>query len=704
MATRATLAALLALLLIVLSPGIAGWAATPSPSAPAAVPTIVLAPSDRGLVDSGDELTASVVLRADDEAVEPGDLTLAIGDELASSAALADWLESGTGVGETRTLQSRSAPGVEPDAAEAVTIEVAADAADWDDLAPGVYPLAATWTSATASEGASSRSVVVVNDPDSDAAVPQTGLLVPITTGPRADGLIDADELAQLTGEGGRLLALLDGIAGSTAVLAIDPVIPASIRALGTAAPPSATAWLERLERLPNTRFALQFGDADVAAQIGAGLPELLEAPDLSYALSPADFADQPVEQPTTPSPAPTPPAEDEDGDAVELPTTAELLEIPGARASTYWPAAGLAGDAVVAALAEDAVDDDPDAAPLTFLSSEAIEGTPVTAGGTIDGHRILISDAALSAAFAASVAPVDEATDEPRAAALAALSGFVSFAGSAADGEPVLIALDRTAEVSTPGLQAAIGSLYGSSSASPASLDELLAAPAPARVATESPDEARVDALEGLLAGEEQLEAFSAIIDDPNLMLGPERAQILQLIATAWRGVPLEWDDALAAHRDATAATLTAVEIQPPSTIQLVSTESPIPVYVRNALPWPVNVVLVATPDSLRLDVERSIEVRADPGVNTRVQVPVRARVGSGEVDIDLRLLSPTLEQIGPERTVEVHVRAEWERIGIVVLSLLVAGLLGVGVTRTILRRRRARAQTDAGTDAADG
>ena len=102
-------------------------------------------------------------------------------------------------------------------------------------------------------------------------------------------------------------------------------------------------------------------------------------------------------------------------------------------------------------------------------------------------------------------------------------------------------------------------------------------------------------------------------------------------------------WAAALATHREQTTATLGAVGIQPPSTIQLLSPEAPLPVWVRNDLPYPVNVVLYAEPDDPRLVVTPQTRCMASADANTRVQVPVEARVGSGEVVIELRLLSPS-------------------------------------------------------------
>ena len=143
--------------------------------------------------------------------------------------------------------------------------------------------------------------------------------------------------------------------------------------------------------------------------------------------------------------------------------------------------------------------------------------------------------------------------------------------------------------------------------------------------------------------------------------------------------------------HRAATATTLDSVGILPPSPINLFSAGAPIPVWVRNDLPYPVNVVLYATPDDLRLDVAKATEATAGPQSNTRVQVPVQSRVGNGEVTVQLQLRSRTLEPIGAPQAVAVNVRADWEGVGIVILSLLVGGFILLGVVRTVLSCARA-------------
>ena len=209
-------------------------------------------------------------------------------------------------------------------------------------------------------------------------------------------------------------------------------------------------------------------------------------------------------------------------------------------------------------------------------------------------------------------------------------------------------------------------------------------------QISDEALDAARVDAVPLLLDGEQRIETFSSVIADPTLLTGVERAEILQLLSLGWTGQDAAWAEALDTHAAATQTTLSAVGILPPSPIQLVAADAEIPVGIRNDLPYPVTVTLHAHSDDLRLEVAEDIPVEIGPEQSTRASLPVKARVGSGTVEVDLSLTSPTGVRIGPEQTLEVNVRADWETIGLIVLSVLAAAFLLLGAVRTVRRIRR--------------
>lgn len=114
-------------------------------------------------------------------------------------------------------------------------------------------------------------------NPAETVAPTKVAIVVPIVAPPRAGGLIPAQELAALTAADGALSRTLDAIQGERVTLAVDPLIAASVYALGGDAPPAAVAWVQRLDRATQDRFLLLTADADptLLRQAGEALPAL---------------------------------------------------------------------------------------------------------------------------------------------------------------------------------------------------------------------------------------------------------------------------------------------------------------------------------------------------------------------------------------------------------------------------------------------
>ena len=302
-----------------------------------------------GVVASEAPVTATLTVDNDsDEPVPAGRLTVEINKTpLSDSDELTAWLTAGDAAGSFTSLGTTEADEVA--ASDSSTTSISAPAAAIGDIDAGVYPIKGTLSGETSADILDTTSVLIV-DADSSREIT---VLVPITATPEDGGLLTAEELDELTAPDGALTAQLDGVAGTSAVLAVDPLIPAAIRALGTAAPTSATAWLTRLESLSNERFTLQAGDADATVQARAGLDEPLEPLPLTPYLLPENFI-EPTPSPS-PSPSPTP-------TAPEMPDYEELTDIRSSEAGILWPL----GDAQTGDLAVfdeylgDRCDDDP--------------------------------------------------------------------------------------------------------------------------------------------------------------------------------------------------------------------------------------------------------------------------------------------------------------------------------------------------------
>jgi hypothetical protein len=662
---------------------------TPAPEVPTGVVSFTLSPVSNGTVRPGSGLAVSAVLQnGTASASAPGTVTLSIGDaRLPDRAALTAWLAGDGSGGELKPVGATSFPAVAAGGEQVDGIQLAAEDPAIVGRAPGVYPLSARFASADG-EIVSTSAMIVPPDAAAPVAI---GVVVPITAGATSAGLLTATELESLTASTGSLTDQLDAVEGTASILAVDPAIPAAIRVLGTSAPVTATDWLARLESLQNSRFALQFGDADVAAQLQSGLETPLVPLSLQAYMEPANFA--PPETPTaTPTPTPTP-TDGADTPTAVYPTLDELLDIGGARAGVMWPATGTATPDVVARLGAIVVDE---RESLTLVPSSSTRAG--AAGESVPGRAqagdagLLVYDADVSRALNEASRAADA---QGRGAPLTAAAAYLAFAVADAGDEPIMVTVDRGTDRSRVGLRAAVNTAAQAPGVATVTLGGIAArAPVEAEIADAATDEARVDAASSLVADEGDLNRFATVLEDPTLITGPQRAEILQVLGLEWLPTPEAWQEAVGEHRAATVTTLDSVGILPPSAINLFSAGAPIPIWVRNDLPYPAKVVLYATPDDLRLDIAKRTEATAGPESNTRVQVPVEARIGNGEVSVRLQLRSEAMQPIGGPQTVDVNVRADWEGIGIVVLSVLVGGFILLGVIRTVLRVRAGRTQ----------
>ncbi|MFS0734423.1 DUF6049 family protein [Microbacterium sp. 1P10UB] len=654
---------------------------TPTPTGPSGTVSATLAPGSDGLLRPDRGLTATIAIDNDTASDLPaGRASLQLGaTPLVDRAALAAWLQSGTGDFPLAEVGAAQLDAVAADTSRAAAVSVTADNLALAGLAPGVYPLLTSYS--TPSGAVTATSVVTVPAVSTDA-VP-VGIVVPITADPATRGLLTARDLSTLTADDGSLTAQLDAVAGTSAILAIDPSIAASIRALGTSAPSTAVAWLERLDDLPNSRFALQFGDADIASQLAAGQPAPAQPTSLTAYMKSADFSSPSSDGASAPSPAPT-------GSEPTLPSLDELTDV-GATVPVYWPATGTAGGDTVSVLSALGT---PDAAATTLVASTSTtagqNGAAVAAAARTGDAPVLVYDAAVSSALRDASRVSDDAL---RGAPLAAAGAYLFLALGSTDGRPLLVTVDRGSSRDGEGLADAITAVETAPGTTSASLPQLLSAPASdVEVTAGTVDPERVAAASALFSDEASLQPLASVVSDPQLLTGPARAELLQVLGGGWLDQKAAWDAAVTAHRKATADTISSVEILQPTPVSLASSGAPLGVWIRNDLPYPIDVDLVVTPDDPRLTVQRTTSVTVPASSNMRAKVPVESRVGSGEVTLTMELRSATGDVVGPARSVDVTVRAEWEGVGIAALSVVVGALIVFGLVRTILRRRRAR------------
>lgn len=658
-----------------------------------------------GILSPGQDLVASVtVSNPTDTAYTTGSVKLWYDSEPRTSRnELTSWLSSTAAVSDRVDLGQSPVPVLEPGTSVVVHVTVPAAAVPF-----GTRPTSAVFgigASVTAGDRSAEARSTVVWYPGGAATRSEIGVVMPIVSPSTSDGLISAQDLTTYTAPNGVLTRDLDGLTNhSTVTIGIDPMILASIRALGNAAPASATAWLERLSTLPNDTFSLGYGDADVTGQIQAGLPAPLQPTALGYALDPKNFTPTPtaIGEPQTPTPTPsaTPSPTPTPGAGPTLPSLDRLLAWDYSLAGIAWPGDGTTRAADLAPLAT--------AGLGTVIVSgnntnaAKLDTTP-NAPSRSGSSTLAVSDQRLSDALRqAASAPSDLAWNTAMSKLNAQLQ-LISAEGSTP--RHLLIALDRSWPSSGTQLQRTLDSLFSNPWSTPSTFSAVLASQQSTELAlTDSAEsQTRIDGIHTLLQDEKSLDEFATILADPTTLTGSTRAQLLTLLAVSWQNPRSDWTAAVTQSRAATVKTLHSVHILPTENVNLVSAQGSIPFTVSNELPnEAVTVVLSASPSNSRLEIDQPTTKTIPQDSRATMLVPVKAKVGNGQVVLSLQLYSPTGVPIGDPSSVTVEVHADWEGIGALIFGVLIVLLFGFGIVRNILRRRDQRRKGEDG-DASD-
>ena len=501
-----------------------------------------------------------------------------------------------------------------------------------------------------------------------DSSVVKVAIAVPLVVPASGSEFLDAETLALYTAEQGILTRELDAVAGRPVAIGIDPRIIASIRLLGTSAPASAVAWLDRLESVTNETFALGYADADVTLQTQGGAERVLAAESFDFAIDPQLFTDG-----STPNPTPTA------GDAPAVPTTADIVAWPYSLTGIAWPR----DDTVVAS-------DLPRIAasgyPTTIVSSSNISRDS-TAGPSaqVDGTGVLVSDSAVSAALraaATSVLPTDWS------AAVADLSTAI------AAGSPTLVAtVDRTIPAGGDRLAETLDALAVDPAVQLVPLSQAIGTAATTATIVDKPQDAdRLSRVGQMIQGENAERAFASVAQDPAAITSERRLTLLTLLSSEWSTSLQGWPAAADAFTTASIELRNAVHLVTSSNFLLVADNNQyLPITVNNGLEQPVTVyVTVRSQSSLLVIDEPQKSLEIDAGAQGKVNIPVHS-LSNGVVEVDVTLASATGVAIGAPISSEVNVQAGWETPIVVAIAIVVVVVFGFGIVRTVLRRRRA-------------
>ena len=528
---------------------------------------------------------------------------------------------------------------------------------------------------------AATQSAAAVDDP----STAQVAIIVPIVAPETSTGYLTLEEITRYTLPVGALTRQLDAVANRPVTLAVDPMIIASIRLLGTSAPASATNWLTRLASVSNDVIPLPYADSDLTLATQAGSP-VLQPESFDFAIKPELFAAA-VKQ--TPTPSPTPTADPDD--VPTLPTTESLLDWDYTIDDIAWPKANS-----VISTDLDAIN----AAGFTtaiLSSGNLTRENPNASVATIGDGKILVTDDALSAALGTAASALGP--DSWQAAI-----GQVSASVATGTGRTVIATLPR----SVP----AIGSFVADTIAAVATTPGVTLVPLSTAISThattatlvESPqDPGLVATVSRLLQDTAAEQQFSSILTTPEVLTADRRLDLLGLTSIGWQASPERWTEATNTFTTDSLDIRSSVEVvQSSSPLNFVADNAPVPISVSNDLPYPVTVYITVRPRTALIAVENPrVELVIEPNSQAKGDVAIEA-ITNGIVKVEVSLTSATGVPIGSPSLREINVQAGWETPIVLVLAALVVLIFVIGIIRTVRRSRRAAAE-DATSKTAD-
>jgi hypothetical protein len=509
-------------------------------------------------------------------------------------------------------------------------------------------------------------------------------VLVPLTVRPTATGLIDATTLAGYTAPLGVLTRQLDAVIGTPAVIGLDPMIIASIRVLGSAAPASATSWLERLRTSGNEVFALAYADADLAALSRADALDLRNPVNFDFAIDPRNFGPSDTASPSpTPSASTTPTPSGGTDSPPPLPQdAADVLDWSYTLPNIAWPS----DDTVVA-------DDLSDLAAAGYTSA-ILNSSNVssTTSGYVDlpGIHGIVADAGITSLVRDAVYSSDPAGPHD---ALERVNSALSGLAAVSPGRTVVATLDRRWPLGALNLHALFDDLATQTSVVPVGLTDVLAGAHPAATVVNEPGDAartaQVESAVQAIAAEAQ---FATVATDPTAVTAPRRLALLALLAVSWMRGTDDWASQVTAFLADSKTLLGSVHIVAGSDLVVGSGASNIPVTVSNALGVPVVVyVNVDSPSSVLQVRAQNVPLTVEPGSSNKAAIPVAA-LTNGQVDTTITLTSAAGVPIGSPDYVSVDLHPGWESVGTTIVVALLVLVFGGGIARNIVKRRAAR------------
>ena len=518
--------------------------------------------------------------------------------------------------------------------------------------------------------------------PESSAPRVSLAVATPLNAPPSSNGLLTAESLNTLMSPGGELYDQLEMARLHSVAIGVDPMIIASIRLLGDEAPQSAIDWLQQLDGAPNDIFTLSYADSDQLLLRRAGITE---------PLAPISF---PNAEKVAPAPQKTPtqnvPSPSSTGNS-----GTEIEPVPGNPLALRTTIDGLAWPASVPTSEDELAFVEAGGFTRTLLSSSEIAGSSLaTPNATIGKHQVTVSDNQISDLLRAAS---DAVTEGEWAGAIANLTATLAVTAAQSPGSTVVATFARTVSPNSRLMNNTLGAIESLPWVNSTSLRNALnAAPVsgsiPDRADEEDSDSDRLLLTKELISSENTLAQFSSVADDATLVTGPQRLQLLSLVSAMWADDLPGWDAAVRDHLVENSVLLDSVRIPEGSFVNFPLEKGNLPITVRNELSFPVTVYLTVRAERAILNVTDDwVKLKIEANSQTKAYVPVES-IANGEVVTTVSLSSSSGVPISKPTIVTLNVQAGWETTATVVLAIIVIGLFGAGIWRTVLRRRSLR------------
>ena len=196
------------------------------------------------------------------------------------------------------------------------------------------------------------------------------------------------------------------------------------------------------------------------------------------------------------------------------------------------------------------------------------------------------------------------------------------------------------------------------------------------------------IDGVNKVVEISDRIYNLSKILADPSEVQSSLLNLAPSFASYSWKDSPTAFQTSIRSLETKYLNLANQVELLSSTNINLISSNSEIPVTIRNHAEQPITITvgLKAISSKILTSEDQVIEIAAQS--TGSVQIPVTA-IGSGNAEVQLEVKTSDGFVIQSSPTFTVRVRADWESVGTVIASLLLVLLLGGGIWRTIHRGR---------------